>query len=303
MTDIIITTPTIQVYAYTTESNKLVIGDVQPVLEFGGEYYAFDIEKLRMCNVQFSFNEKQKVFTIMDNCPKYKSEIINAVMKYIREQKGNLFSYDVKIDGKYESVKLDIYKHMGWDEEEYILYYGPRSISIISNNSSLSKVSLDYYIPIELDFSGYRRSAKQSEFIHMIDGKYEIMGHKFDAPKDAEEYAVKKILGRIFPDFKSEDAAEEIKKEELQQRSPVLYIPKQQNTVGFKPKPVKVQPAAAKVKEDTKKCRRGRLTPRPDNFDDIYLSYIEKCITAKDAARMLNVSPYVFKRMVNEEKK
>lgn len=301
MTDIIITTPTIQVYAYTTESGKLIIGDVQPVLEFAGEYYAFNIEKLRMHNVQFSFNEKQKIFTVTDNCPKYKSDIINAVMKYIKEQKGNLFSYDIKIEGKYETVTLDMYKHIGWDEEEYILYYGSRSISIVNNNPSLSKVTLDYYIPVELNFSGYRRSTKQSESIHVIDGKYEIMGHKFDAPKDAENYALKKILSRMFPDFKN-DTAEVIKKEELQQRSPVLYIPKQQNTVGFKPKPVKVQPAAAKVKEDTKKCRRGRLTPRPDNFDDIYLSYIEKCITAKDAARMLNVSPYVFKRMVNEEK-
>ena len=294
-TNFVIVTKGMQVYAYNTPDGKLIIGDVQPVLEFNGEYFALNIEKLDICKTNFFFNEKDKIFTVTDNCPRYKSDMVNLVMNYIKEQKSNLFSYDVRVDGHFESVKLEIFKRIEGDEE-YVINYGSRSLYIVANNSCLVNVELDYFIPVSFAFKGLAAETR-TENIRVIAGKYEVMGHSFETAKAAQEHATKKILAEMFPTlFPAAQKVKTVIKEQEEVRTPITQFRK-----PFMVMP-EIKASATKEPEQPLKKYHGRKpTPKPANFDTVYVSYINKCITGKDAARMCGVSYSVFKRMAKEE--
>lgn len=301
-TDFVLVTKNMQVYATNTPDGKLVIADVQPVLEFSGEHYALNVENLSMCNTKFFFDERNKVFTITDHCPKYKSEMVKVTMDWIAKQKGNLFRYIYRVGSATvcEPTKLELYKRIEWDEEEYIVTYGNNSLSIIESNPCLVKVELDYFVPININCTGYKMSENRTESIRVVGDRFEVMGHNFKTVKDAQDYAVKKILGEIFPDLFTTAAATENKtvvKEQELKTAPITQ---------FKRPFTLVQPElkAAATKEPEQPKHRGRKAaplPDPKNWDQIYLAYLEKCITKKDAIQMAGVSPYIFKRLVERE--
>lgn len=299
--DFVIVTKNMQVYATNTPDGKLVIADVQPVLEFSGEHYALNVEKLNMCNTKFFFDERNKVFTVSDHCPKFKSEMIKVTMDWIAKQKGNLFRYLYRTGKNIacEEGKLELYKRIEWDEEEYIVNYGNNSLSIIESNPCLVKVSLDYFIPVNINCSGFKMLENRTESIRVTGDSFEVMGHRFKTIKDAQDYAVKKILKEMFPNLfataikKNETAVEE---DEVIKATPIRQFAKPFTLVVPDAKA-----AATKEPEPIKKYHGRKPTPKPANFDNVYVSYINKCITGKDAARMCGVSYAVFKRMVKEE--